>query len=370
MLISTSNRITDSHIREAKIRNFILQLAIIAVITVIPVLGFGQEVVAGDTIPSFTDFVRIKNGDRLIGEINKIQRNELYFKGDKTGEVKIKLKEIDYLLGSKKIYELHVPGYGTIAGKIAATQTGMIVVYNASDSITFKIEDILTLKAFKVSLADRINGHVDFGYSYSKSSEVSRFNLSDEFSYLSRRWEIQQGFSSIYTTGDGDGLERLMANIETTRQLGKKWILTNDFQYQKMLELGVKSRFINIISIGKMLIQSRHVELDVGTGVSEQKEYATDGSISKIQTEIPLVVNFRLFQLTDPNIKISSNGLFYYNTTVDDRFRIDYKFDLGYNVMNFTIGIQFYYNHDSRPLTEEASAKTDYGSLITLGYRF
>lgn len=318
-----------------------------------------------------TDVVEVKNGDRLTGKIIKIFRGELYFDGNETGDVRIDLKQISFLMGRSKSFIIESVDNQRLIGKIErASTTGNVLIKSLSDSIVLKIDEIIILNGFESKLIERIDGNVNLGYSFTKSSDITRFNLSNELSYTAEKWRTIQSFSSIYTIGDGDGIERINADLTTIYTLQKRWLALGDFQFQRMLELGVASRVIGIVGAGRKLIQNKNIGLIAGTGISAQRESSVDGSVSNVEAELPILIRLNLFQLKKPDITVSSSLNYYYSLSVSKRFRVDYKIDFNYEVVkNLLVGFQFFYNYDSKPLAENISYN-DFGNVLTVGYKF
>jgi hypothetical protein len=59
-----------------------------------------------DSINTTADVVKMKNGDRLTGEILRVRRGQLYFDSDIPGDVTIDLKDIKSLIGRMNIYRM------------------------------------------------------------------------------------------------------------------------------------------------------------------------------------------------------------------------------------------------------------------------
>lgn len=314
----------------------------------------------------------MKNNDVLTGEILKVQRGELYFDGDIAGEVTIDLKDITGLEGRKNIYRAKVIKKGLYLGEIAeAAEAGYFSIIHANDTMVFSISDITWLRRYKKNtFLHQFEGAFNIGYTYTKGSGFKPITISDQLLYTLEKWQVYQGFSGIYPAAEGGGFERMDANIGLRHLINRQWMAITHLEYQRILQLGVKARMLNITGITRRLIENRHLLLDVGTGIALQKEHAVKGGTSRRQLELPAIIDFHLFQLDRPDLDISANAHLFYNLSVARRFRADYSANISYEIVSdFIISMQFYYNYDSRPFIY-SSSRSDFGNVFTIGYSF
>ena len=326
---------------------------------------------ARDSTNTPTDMVQMQNNDRLTGEIIKVQRGQLYFDGDITDEVTIDLKDIKSLKGQMHIYRIEIINKGLYIGKIAyASQDGYFLIVRANDSLLFPITDIAWLRSYTDVFLQRVEGSLYIGYTYTRAGGFDPVNISNQLLYTRGKGQVYQGFSGIYPATDGNGFERIDAHMGLRYLLNSRWIALTHLQYQRIVELGLKARMLNMTGAVRRLIENRHILLDAGTGIAVQKEYARDGGISRLQAEWPAIFDFSLFQLGKPDLDIIASVHLFYNLSEANRFRMDYTVTVSYEIVtDFTIGMQFYYNYDSKPFLH-STTHSDFGNVLTLGYTF
>ena len=355
-------------------RGYALKVVLSTLLSICIKAAYAQDTLlntAGGSTNTTADMVEMKNNDRLTGEIIKVQRGRLYFDGDIIEDVRINLKDIKSLKGQVNIYWIEIIKKGLYIGKIApALQKGYFLIIRATDSLLFPITDIAWLRRYYDVFLQRVDGAFNIGYTYTKAGGFDPVNISNQLLYTRGKTQVNEGFSGIYPATEGNGFERIDAHIGLRYLLSSRWLALTHLQYQRIVELGLKARMLNITGADRRLIENRHILLDAGTGIAVQKEYATDGAISRLQAELPAIFDFYLFQLGKRDLDIAASVHLFYNLSEANRFRMDYTVTFSYKIVtDFTIGMQFYYNYDSKPFLH-LTTHSDYGNVLMLGYTF
>lgn len=322
--------------------------------------------------PAGKDLVIMNNGTRIIGKIISIIRGQLVIDGDDTNDITIDLKNIKTLVAQRRFYRIQMLNDHLYVGTVGYSYQNGKCELHLDDGTheTIAIMDIFTMAGFERGFLKQLDGNVNLGYSFTKSSDITRFNVSNNVKYTSSRWVISENASGIYTVGDGNGFEKVDATFGVSWIFRPRWSNFYALQYQRILETGIRGRVLAATGIGRQLVQSRHVSFTLASGISSQKEFYTDGTESNVQAELPLLASFYLYQLKKPDIDIYAYSNFYYNLSISGRYRFDQKLDFSYEIVkDFVVSLELYFNYDSKPQAANTSTN-DYGTVFSIGYKF
>lgn len=332
-----------------------------------------EKLYAQQLRPDERDIIQFYNGDQLIGEIKSVQRGELEFDPDRISEnITLKLRDIKHLRSRNRKYLVedvnNVRHYGIL--DISPVE-GMVHIITATDTISMFLEDIALLTNMDDNFWRRLNGNISLGFSYTKSSNIGRINGSNTLSYSTRLWEWRLNGDIIYTIDeDYKGVEKADVALGAYIEFWKKWYSVTQVQYQRITELGINARAQVLEGLGPILIKNRHNDLRAGTGISGQVEFSGDTSTAQQSLEIPLFINYYLFRLARPEIKLQVGNMAFFSLTTEGRWRNDQSVTLSWKpVSHLLFELQLYSNFDSKPPSKSAQ-KMDYGLVFSVGYSF
>ncbi len=254
---------------------------------------------------------------------------------------------------------------------IANKKAGYVFITSGSDTIEYRIEDISVVYSFKNTFRNRFSGSVNMGFSFTKSSNLGRFNIDARLSYLAKKEEITLSTSDVYTITD-TGLSRDKEDISTkyNHYFSTTWFGTLLLKYQRNLELGLLRRYQEGLGAGNKFITSKHIYAWTRGGVVLNQEKYTEGEFSGTLPEIFLQAEFNFFRFTKPKISLLLNEALYYGVTNGNRLRNDGQFDLTWEVVkDLDLVISLYNNYDSKPPNAESS-KFDFGVVFSVGFTF
>lgn len=322
--------------------------------------------------PSASDTIQLKNGTQIVGEVIAIREGEIRFDPTDFGDVIIKVRHLAQIVTHRSLFRILLAGGRQYIGQLERTDTpGYARLIWAGGTELVPIESIYRLGNVMNPLAKNIDGTVGVGASYTKSSAVTRLNVTSQLNYTAPRWYVEQSTNAIYTiTPANQGVERALVDLIGSWVFAPKWVNEYRVQYQRQLETGVRARYLGAVGLGRELIQGRHTHLKVVAGLSAQREQGTDGRTSPLQVEVPLSVQLTLFRLVVPDLRIATTANGYKSLAQPGRYRIDYTLTILYEVVsNLFINQQLFFNYDRRPPALDAS-NTDFGAVFSVSYRF
>ncbi|MEN9569041.1 MAG: hypothetical protein RL172_272 [Bacteroidota bacterium] len=349
--------------------------AFIVLLTGLVACQYSKAQVAGpmpaDSLLKVADFIKTKNGNSLLGRLKSGALGKIIFEIVDVEEDPIKLKDIAVIRAKSGQFEVDVKGHKRITGTIETTgQPGYFKINNGTDSIQGLLTDIILIKRIELKLMERLDGYLGVGYSYTSASGISRFNFTNALIYGTEKIKLFQHSATLLTLGDGqDGVDRIDAGVGGLLGIKGKYLALQYFQYQKILATGIDTRWLSLTGGGIRLVHSRALDFSLLTGISFMREKTVKGVLADIESEIPLMADFKL-GISIPKLSITNAAIFYKSLTSGSRYRFDERLKIDYELIkNFTFGAQLLYNHDSKPI-DITQKKSDVNISLNLGYKF
>jgi hypothetical protein len=341
---------------------FRVVLIVFLFITCSHIRSFGQE----------KDSIYLYKGQILIGEVQDASLGTLTIDETDLKLQSIKLYKIKRLIISslfkiqtvdKKIY------YGTL--KTEDKEGWVDIVTDNGDRIPIHITDIFTLTTLDQNFFKRVHGNVSAGLSFSKSSNIGQVNFSGTALYSTTLFAYELSASEIGSI-DSSKFSRDNENAQffVAYELSPVWFLAGVAQYQRNLQLSIARRYMGIFGAGNKLFIRDDWQLLVLSGISLSQEKSTEGSVSGLLIDLPLMFRFNYYKFHHPDIQISTTLTGYYSLSESNRFRSDGTTDFSWQLIRyFYLKISPYTNYDSKPPSSTGS-KFDYGIVVSLSYRF
>ncbi len=309
-----------------------------------------------------TDKVFLLNGNVITCEIMELDVGKLDCKTDDIGRIKVEWDAIDSLWSDKQ-FEIHLRN-GTI-------------VYTAFDSsyynyAEYEFEEMIELVQIKNKFWSRINGNIDLGFSFAKSSGILQLNIDSKVLYRFYRSELDLSLGTILTIDRNENkTNKKDLKLNYKRYFNRKFFFTGSGGYDQNSQLGIRARYSIGGGGGKNLIYNPSMRLDPSIGFLLNEEYSTEANTSGT-TNIELVgsMEFRKFKYNHPELDIYAGMQLFASMNELGRLRGEFDVNARVEVIDdFYIKFTIYYSFDSRPADLEAS-QNDWGTTLTLSYTF
>jgi len=318
-----------------------------------------------------TDTIIHINGNVLLGEIKKLDNGIISFKMDGMGTIKFELDKIN-TFKSQKSFQIVVKNgmqyYGSFDTSLSKRMVNMNLI-NGRELVA--VENIVELYPIKKNFWLRTSGLFSLGFSYSKGSGIANLNTSGKLDYRNRKsYTVFNWTENTTLQKDTITSNKTDLTLNFQRAIIRKWYFGLNAELSSNSELGLDMRALAGFSIINYLVQNYHNRLYLSAGSSGNKEWSGGETTPVNNIEGLLGLNYHYFKFTNPEIHITTYLKTYPNFTTAGRWRLNYSLDAMVEVINdFHVGINFYYNFDSKPLSADASTN-DYGITTTLSYSF
>jgi hypothetical protein len=317
------------------------------------------------------DTIYLINGDRLSGELKKLEYGLVYLKTDALQTVEIQYDYISTIYSDKTFDMLTTSGrryYGSIIKSNIPATVNILTPYELIDK---PIADIVEIKSLKSSFFDKIDGSVDIGSNYTKSSDVFQFNLATSVTHHTKLYDTKLELNSIITDQQEKDVSRKNdLGVNITRKFLSKWLAGALIKGQQNTELDLKKRLLAGVGAGYDLVRTNSKRFYPMAGLIVNYEQTIDSAVVSTNFEGLISIQYKWFQYRHPKIDVTVGLNFYPSFTIKNRRRVEFETKAKFEIVkDLYFSLSIYDNFDSKP-SEGSSSKNDWGIITSVGYTF
>lgn len=317
-----------------------------------------------------TDIIILKNGDRVTGEIKKLEAGLLELKTDTMGTVYIEWRFISELF-SDKTHSVEDTSGNRWLGRLQKPEEGDdIEIDTFMGPIDLEASEIVAVWPVAATFLDKMDLNVAVGFDYASSTDITNFNLSVDFKHRSDKRISEASLRSDITrqnVADDQNRQELNFSQQYLRpnQKFRSWIVGLDSNDA----LGIDLRVYGGGTAGKYFVKTNNKLFYIAGGLLATEENPTEGS-SQTNLEGVGSVRYRYWRFADPERSFDTTLSVYPSLTDFGRVRADMRstFRLEF-FKDLFWSMEFYANYDNQPLSEDAE-KADYGIVTGLGWSY
>ncbi|MDX1395706.1 MAG: DUF481 domain-containing protein [Gemmatimonadota bacterium] len=309
-----------------------------------------------------------RNGDRIQGEIKGLQRGKLRFEIPGSGTFSVDWPEVAGL-ESPEVFEVErddtLRFFGTLR---QSSEAGALDVVSPLGTVTIPLERVIALEDIATGFWSRLDGFIEFGFSFAKANEAVNYSLQGTADYRTRH-DIVALSASSFLQGQQDAETTTRTNIQLTytRLLRRGWSLSGLSFAETNEELDLDLRWAAGAAGGRDFVQSASLRFNASTGLLFNAETFTDVETQR-SLEGLVHMRFEWFTFASNETDLTANVMVLPSFTEWGRVRIDGDIKLQQDFLgDFYVSLSFYDQYDSAPPTE-AGATNDYGTTLALGW--
>ncbi len=315
------------------------------------------------------DTLVLTNGDRIHGDVKKMERGVLNFGTPySSGDLRVQWKRIDSLKSFKKFLVTATNGNRYKVDRLFITRSLDTIVLDDGEGV-FGVDNVVTIRSIKSGFVSRLNASISFGYNFTKASNLSQLSMAGSLGYTSDFYSIGTTFNAVRSNQDNvKEVQRTYG--ELTFNYFLKWdnYLIFQSEYLSNSEQKLKLRVTNKLGFGNYFIHNNRMFFSGDLGVAwNNEEYEEDVDRNRNSGEAYVALEVNFFDYNKFSLVSGITG--YPSLTEKGRFRTDFKFDLKYDLpLDLFVKLGFNYNYDNKPV--EDTSYDDYVIRTTLGWEF
>jgi hypothetical protein len=346
-------------------------------ITALAVLAVAHTVAAQGKV----DVVTLANGDRLTGEIVRLERGRLEFETADAGTLQLEWDKLLSVIASTRLVEVVTSDGRRFLGTLVQTPTGRSVAVAATDAVvTLPMADVTFITPIGRSFWKMLDGSFDAGFSYTASSGITQLNVNAEVVLRRPAFEGRFAVSATQTEQDDDESgeesestsdddDRSAVQLSYLRFPWRRWFLLIAGRFETNASLGLELRSQFVGAVGPYLINSNRAQMSVGAGIGINDERGVDvESTRNIEAVLLFQTSFYRFDRPKTNVDVSLQ----YFPSLSDPGRQRVQFDAGLRrelLPDFMVSLNGFNTFDSDP--PNASADTnDVGIVWSIGWSY
>ena len=133
-----------------------------------------------------TDIVTLANGDRITGEVVRLDRGRLEFKTDDIGTLYLEWDNLASLVTTRLVEVTTADGL-TFLGSLGQSTARSIAVASTGATAQLAMQDVTEITTIGRSFWRKLDGSFDVGFSYTRSSGIAQLNLKSDAKYRQPR---------------------------------------------------------------------------------------------------------------------------------------------------------------------------------------
>ena len=316
-----------------------------------------------------TDVITLANGDRVTGEVERLDRGRIEFKTDDIGTIYFEWDKVATVTSSSRFEVITTDGRRFL-GTLAADLPGTLVISDGPTQAAWPMAGVAAIRPIGSSFWQRLDGSLDIGFSYTQSSEIAQLNVNTTTVYRQPAFEGRlTGSATITRDKDEEPEERGTLQASLFRYRGQRWYLGAGGGVETNDGLGLILRTQGAVTTGLRWVNTSRAQLWTGAGISVNKELGEDAEPTEnVEAVTTLRASYYAYDRPRTNIDFS----FEYYPSLSDWGRQRIQLDAGLRReiwKDVFVSVTVFDSFDSRPPNPESNTN-DVGVVLSFGWAY
>jgi hypothetical protein len=318
-----------------------------------------------------TDVVTLANGDRITGEVKRLERGRLEFKTDDAGTLYLEWDKLSSLVAQRLVEVLTSDGRRFL-GTLGRAADRSIAVLTLEGDVPLLMSDVTLITPIGTNFWRRLDGSIDTGFSYTRSSGVSQLNVNSDTVYrrLASRARLTASLAQTSTKDDESGQDdRAYAELSYLQYPWQRWFILTAGRFETNESVGLKLRSQIGAAAGPRLVNSNRAQLVVGGGLAFNREQGVNVEPTE-NLEAFFTLGTSFYTYDRPKTNVDVNLQYYPSLSNAGRQRV--QLDAGVKRefwKDVFVAIDLYTTYDNRPPNPTAN-NNDVGVVLSIGWSY
>jgi hypothetical protein len=323
------------------------------------------------------DRMVMANGDALTGEIKKLERGELYFKGDyMLSSMQVDWRQVREI-ESRDDFRVILTSGLRVTGPIVRRPDGSFTItpHDGSDAVRADWSEIVGFLPVETSFWRQLTGNIDSGFSYASGDSQTQFSASGSLVYPADGYSLALSGSSTFSgQADGSNTSRNTVQVLNQFSFAPNWYAAGIAELLNSEQQDLNLRTTLGGALGRWFRRTDKVSLTGIAGlVYTHESYSTPPDPSQPGSQVAdniegvIGLDFSFFNFK--TAEIVSRLTIYPSLTTAGRVRLSYAPTLNLEIAhNLYWSFTLYENYDSNPPVN--ANKNDFGVTNSFGWKF
>ena len=321
-----------------------------------------------------TDVATLGNGDRITGEVEGLERGRLEFDTDDAGTLFLEWEKLLTLVATSRVFEV-VTGDGLrFVGTLTAAPNRSLSISGTGRVDAIAMQDVVLITPIGRSFWSKLDGSIDAGFSYTKSSGIAQLNLDSETVYRKPAFAGRLSASVTQTEQDDeneDANDDDRASIEASylRYPWQKYFVFVATRFESNKSLGLILRSELSAAAGPRLINSIRAQMTLGGGFSVNDERGVDVESTR-NFEGMLTFRTAYYTYDRPKTTLDLSLNYYPSLSNFGRQRVQLDASAKRELWkDLFVSLSLYNTYDNRP-PNPAANNNDIGIITSIGWTY
>jgi hypothetical protein len=319
-----------------------------------------------------TDVVSLPNGDRITGEVVRLDRGRLEFKTDDAGTLYLEWDKLATVVATRLVEVVTNDGRRFL-GSLGSAATRSITVVTSEGTVSLLMPEVTIIRAIGGNFWNRLDGSVDAGYNYTQSSGVAQLNVNSDtiFQSLASQARLTASLTMTRNDEDEDDGRDDRGSLEASylRYPWQEVFIRAVGRFETNESLGLTLRSQVGAAAGPRLVNSNRAQMTIGAGLAFNDERGVDVEPTQnVEALITFKNSFYTYDRPKTNFDIS----FDYYPSLSNRGRQRVQLDASVKREFFKdlfLSFNLYNSYDNRPPNPEANTN-DIGFVLSIGWSY
>jgi hypothetical protein len=317
-----------------------------------------------------TDVVTLGNGDRITGEIINLERGRLEFKTDDAGTLYLEWDKLASVVATR-LFEIEIGDGTQYLGSLAAAPARSISVVGAGFTTPLEMSVVTRISPIGTSFWQRIDGAIDAGFNYTRSSGVAQLNTNWNQAYRRPAFTFKTALSLTAIAKDDDSGRDDRGSFEASflRYPWKRWFFSVAGRFETNESLGLALRSQVGGAVGPRLVNTNRSQLAVGAGIVVNDERGVEVEPTQ-NVEALFLFGWSFFTYDRPKTTLDITTQYFPSLSDPGRNRIQFDAGVKQELMkDLFVSVSGYNTYDSRP-PNPAFSNNDVGVVLSVGWSY
>ena len=316
------------------------------------------------------DVVTLANGDRITGEVKRLDRGRLEFSTDDAGTLYLEWDKLVSVVANRQ-FEVVTRDGRRFLGSLGAAARRSVSVAAEGATVTLAMPEVTIVRPIGTSFWRKLDGSVDAGFSYTRSSGVAQLNVNSDTVFRMPASQIRLTASLTLTEKDDDPGRDDRGTLEGSylRYPWREWFILGVGRFENNESLGLELRSQIGIATGPRLINSNRAQLSLGGGMVFNDERGVD--VERVQNvEALFLFQTSFFAYDRPKTNLDVSLQYYPSLSNTGRYRLELNADVKREFFkDLFVALNVYNSYDNRP-PNPAADRTDVGAIASIGWTY
>jgi hypothetical protein len=313
------------------------------------------------------DFVELKSGNRMTGEVTELSRGQLSFAIDGAGTVEIDWRNVERLQSSQDL-DIELSSGERFAGSIGTPFARRLEVKTPAGPRVIDADAVVRMTPIAATFHDRTSGFIDLGVGILGANDEVDLTLNAEAENRTRNRLIYASVYSLVRRRDEvTDQRRNHFELGSRRFLPDRWFALAQIEAEEDRELDLDSRVLLAGGMGRTLQQSQRMSFALFGGLDYALEDYRGVPGNDDSFEVLAGLEWDWFEVAG-GTELLTEATSYYSLD-RSRVRVELNASLHRDLFrNFYWSLNLFHSYDSDPPAD--LERSDFGVTLTLGSSF